>query len=164
MDLKKLKEENIKSKETKHKSVKDLKNIPESETPLEEKKLEFAERVKTFSVEYVSDQGKTLSANIKSKVMDSDARVSFERVLSNLSAGINFVNMPVEIKNRHFSLARIVCQLVDPPEWLLQAAAEDMSFCYELGGVLVDHENRFFYNYNTEDQALSGATRFRISE
>jgi|13_taG_2_1085334.scaffolds.fasta_scaffold12373_3 ubiquitin len=163
MDLKKLKEESTKAQETKHKSVKDLKKVEDKKQPMEEKKLEFAERVKTYNIEYQGDS-KLYKANVKSKVMDSDARISFERVLSNLSAGINFTNMPMEIKNRHYSLARIVCQLVDPPEWLLQAASEDMSFCYQLGGLLVDHENHFFYNSDSEDQTLQNSTRFRISE
>lgn len=163
MDLKQLKEENKKSQETKNKSVKDLKLVDEQHIPIEEKKLEFAERVKTYNIEYQGD-AKLYKGNVRSKVMDSDARISFERVLSNLSAGIDFKNMPNEIKNRHYSLARIVCQLIDPPEWLLQAASEDMSFCYELGGLLVDHENRFFYDSNTPDSSLQATTRFRISE
>lgn len=161
MDLKKMKEQNKSAQETKTKSIKDLKKVPEKEAPPEVKS--FTERIKTFNIEYQHEL-KMLNANVQSKVMDSDARNTFERVLSNLSAGINFQNLPPEIKNRHYCLARIICQLVEPPEWLLQAAAEDMGFCYELGGLLVDHENRFFLHDNPEDPSLQAKPRFRISE
>lgn len=129
----------------------------------EDEKVEFAKRIETFKLSYKQDDGKTLEATLRSKIMDYDARLRYDRVLSELSAGMSFDNLPFETKNRYVCIARAICQLVDPPEWVLMKIGEDLELCYNIGGKLVDHETRFFRNNSGEGESNKTATRFQIS-
>jgi len=130
---------------------------------LEDKKEEFAKRIETFNLKYTEDEGKELSTVLRSKIMDYDSRLRYDRILSELSAGMNFDNLPFETKNRYICIARAICQLIDPPEWVLNKIGEDLELCYNIGGKLIDHETRFFRYANTENKEGQGRARFQLS-
>lgn len=124
--------------------------------------VEEVKRVKSFNVTY--DFGnKTKSALLTSKIMDAEARAKYERVLVGLAGGFNFETLPSEVKNRHYSLARIACQLLDPPTWVLEAVSDDLGFCFELGRRLIDHENAWFRWSNWDSESNERKARFSIS-
>ena len=123
----------------------------------------FAKRLETFNLSYKQDDGKVLTTTLRSKIMDYDARLRYDRVLAELSSGMSFDNLPFETKNRYVCIARAICQLIDPPEWVLMKIGEDLELCYNIGGKLVDHETRFFRNNSGEGESNKAATRFQIS-
>ena len=129
----------------------------------DKEKIEFAKRIETFSVSYIDDNGKELKSNITSKIMDYETRLRYDRALVELSGGLNFDLLPIETKNKYICMARAVCQIVDPPEWLLKKIGEDLEFAYSIGGKLVDHEGRFFRFNGGEGSNTTSKPRFQIS-
>lgn len=160
MDLTKLKEQvNIEDAPT----ITEVKKKKKTKQ-LQQEEMTFEKRVKEFPLEYCTDDGTLKKCKLISKVMNSQARLEYERVLSTLSDGVYFDRLPYETKNRHLCIARIVCQLDNPPNWVLEAAGEDLEFCYELGGRLLQHEADFFRNSNPEDEKSESKPRFRFGE
>jgi len=154
-----------KMNETKAPSIDELKQTRDkTEADQKKEKAEFASRAENIDVSYTFDNdGVTKNASITSKVMDHEARLRYDRVLQELSNGLAFDNLPVETKNRYICMARIVCQCVNAPDWLLQAAGEDLEFCYMLGGRLLDHESRFFRYSSGKGDEYKSRPRFSIS-
>lgn len=157
MDITKLKKEV--DKESVSQEIKSLKDI-KTETKKED--IKYEKRVKTLKVSYMFDDGEKV-CSLTSKVMDHEGRTRYERVLSRLSEGMNFDTMPVEVRNRHFCMARLVCQCIEPEEWLLKAAGEDLEFLFHIAGRLLDHEASYFRNYSAEDEGGKVQSRFSIS-
>jgi hypothetical protein len=173
MDLVSLKQE-IERKDSKSKKVEKEDNfvekIKQQESIFEkndEKKekektqLKFTPRVVVFDVEYEL-QGEKKSCKLTSKVMDAGARQKYDRLLATLSAGLTFEQLPLETQNRYASLARIMAQSIDAPDWLLEACAEDLDFAYGLTMRLVEHEVRFFRNDSTNGENSERRPRFSI--
>lgn len=125
------------------------------------KPKDFAERIESFEVNY-QDGKKIKKTTLQSKIMDADARSKYDRVLASLSEGVAFDNLPLETRNRYICLARLVCQVIKSPEWLLEKASEDIEFCFALGGKLVSHEQRYFRYYDAKDETTPSAPRFSI--
>lgn len=125
--------------------------------------IKFAKRTESFQLKYTVDSGEEKVAQLHSKVMDYAGRQRYDRVLADLSGGLNFDNLPTESKTRYICIARAICQLIDPPEWVLNAIGEDVELCYSIGGKLFDHETRFF-RYNTGESSLEESkSRFQIT-
>jgi len=162
MDLVKLKEEH-QSKKEEALSMQQIKSQKKTKQIKEDDNLKFEKRTKEFPLEYILDSGEVKKVKIISKVMDSKARLEYERVLTALADGVYFDNLPLEVKNRHLCIARIICQLDNPPNWLLEIAGEDLEFCFELGGRLLQHEGAFFRNNNTSDEKNESKPRFRFN-
>lgn len=126
--------------------------------------IKFAKRVESFELKYIDDEtNKEKVAQLHSKVMDYAGRQRYDRVLSDLSAGMNFDNLPFETRNRYICIARSICQLIDPPEWVLKKIGEDLELCYSIGGRLFDHENRFFRNSPGKNSAEENKPRFQLN-
>jgi len=160
MDLNKLKEE-VDSAEAP--SITEIKKQKKT-SQISEEDNTFEPRVKEFPLEYMLDDGTIKKCKLISKVMNSKSRLEYERVLSALSDGVYFDRLPYETKNRHLCVARIVCQLDAPPSWVLEAAGEDLEFCFELGGRLLQHEGAFFRNNSPEDEETESKPRFRFGK
>lgn len=151
-----------KMKEEEVSSISDLKDTRDKVQAEQKEEVKFASRVENIDVKYnFEDEDKKCS--ISSKVMDHEARLRYDRVLQELSNGLAFDNLPVETKNRYICMARIVCQCINAPDWLLQAAGEDLEFCFMLGGRLLDHESRFFRYSSRTGQSDKSKSRFSIS-
>jgi hypothetical protein len=162
MDLVKLKEQSDAALEESP-SIVEIKKKKKTKSITKEDDT-FEPRKKEIPLEYLLDDGSIKKCKLISKVMDSKARLEYERVLSALSDGVYFDRLPYETKNRHLCIARIVCQLDTPPSWVLEAAGEDLEFCFELGGRLLQHEGAFFRNSDTQDEGAESKPRFRFSE
>lgn len=144
-------------------SISDLKGARDKKAEEQSsQKLEFASRVENFPVSYHLDEQGEMKAQLSSKVMDHEARLRYDRVLQELSGGLSFDNLPIETKNRYICMARIVCQCINAPDWLLKAAGEDLEFCYMLGGRLLEHESRFFRYSSGKNEEHQSKPRFSI--
>lgn len=139
---------------------KDLKEVGKKQNKPEP--LKFAERVETFKVTYLDDDGKEKKATITSKIMDYEGRLRYDLALSELSSGLPFDNLPLETKNKYICMARAISQIVDPPEWFLKKVGEDLEFCYSIGGKLIDHESRFFRYNSGKGADAASKPRFQI--
>jgi len=162
MDLVKLKEQH-QNKIDEAPSMHEIKSKKKTKQLEKDDHLKFEKRSKEIPLEYVLDNGEIKKVKIVSKVMDSKARLEYERVLTALADGVYFDNLPLEVKNRHLCIARIICQLDNPPNWLLEVAGEDLEFCFELGGRLLQHEGDFFRNNNTKNEGEESKPRFRFN-
>ena len=173
MDLISLKQE-IERKESKIKKVEKEDNFIEKikqqeqvfeksdeQKENEKSKPKFTPRVIVFDVEYEL-QGQKKSCKLTSKVMDAGSRQKYDRLLATLSAGLTFEQLPLETQNRYASLARIMAQSIDAPDWLLEACAEDLDFAYSLTMRLVEHEVRFFRNDSSNGENTERRPRFSI--
>jgi len=136
----------------------------EIKSSIEAKKKEepkFTPRVVIFDIEYEL-QGEKKSCKLTSKIMDASSRQKYDRLLATLSAGLTFEHLPIETQNRYVSLARIMAQTIDTPDWVLEACAEDLEFAYGLTMRLVEHEVRFFRNNSTDGENTEKRPRFSI--
>lgn len=128
----------------------------------EKQESKFTPRVIVFDVEYEL-QGQKKSCKLTSKIMDAGTRQKYDRLLATLSAGLTFEQLPLETQNRYASLARIMAQSIDAPDWLLEACAEDLDFAYGLTMRLVEHEVRFFRNNTSNGEGAEKRPRFSIN-
>lgn len=159
VELKRKEEEKEAAAKSKKTKLKDLGKAPEKKP---ESEIAATKRKETIKISYENEDGKVLTSECTSLVMDSDMRLRFERIQSELAQGINFAQVGYDVMQRHQGLARIIVQLQDAPEWVLKAAGEDLVFCYELGGRLVKHENMFFRYPNAYGEGETGSPRFSI--
>ncbi len=100
MDLVKLKEEH-QNKREEAPSMTEIKSKKKTQQIEKDANLKFEKRSKEIPLEYVLDTGEVKKVKIISKVMDSKARLEYERVLTALADGVYFDNLPLEVKNRH---------------------------------------------------------------
>jgi hypothetical protein len=157
MDLVKLKAQ---AQEQSITGASDLKNIETNvEKPTD---FQFAKRIENFKVSYIDEDKGKMESVITSKIMNHESRVKYDRVIADLSGGLPFDTLPVDTRNRYICIARMVCQIVDPVEWILEKAGEDLEFCFTIGGKLLDHESRFFRNSSRTNKNAEGKPRFSI--
>ncbi len=121
----------------------------------------FAPRVKNIKIKYNFD-GKEKGTTLSSKVMDYEQRLQYERVITALQDGMRADILSVETRNRHMCLARIATQIIDPPEWVLEAAGEDLEFCFTLARRLLDHEAEYFRYAGDKGDEQAARPRFSI--
>lgn len=169
MDLVKLKQQ-TKEKETPKASQIENK-IEEAHAAADlEKALEAAkkprikiERRIKFPISYQDlESDRTLKAVLVSKVMDSEARLKYDQVLMTLTGGFPYEDYPATQKTRFQCLARIICQLEDTDQWVLEKAGEDLDFCFAVASKLVEHENRYFRYYDGENKSEEKKPRFSV--
>lgn len=137
-----------------------LKDIKANEETI--KDLEFAKRIENFKVSYLDEDKGDLQSVVTSRIMNHEDRIKYDRVIADLCGGIPFDTLPVDTRNRYICVARMVCQIVDPVEWILEKAGEDLEFCFTIGGKLLDHESRFFRNSSRTNKKAEGKPRFSI--
>lgn len=101
-------------------------------------------RVLTFDVTYDAPNGETYTDQLKSVVLNGDGRLTKTRVYHGLTQGMIASNLPESEQLRLEAMSRLVAQLDDPPEWVLDWAGQDLEFLSELNGMLVRHENAYF--------------------
>ncbi len=116
-----------------------------------------------ISLEYQAPDGVDYSADIKSIILDGDARQAKTRVLAQITRGLNPDNLAAEDRYRAEALSRLVTQVKDAPEWLLNFAAEDLELLVYITGLLVEHETRYFRGNTTKDKEGEGAGRVRAT-
>lgn len=160
MDLTKIQKQ-IEDKQEKKIDIREIeKNV---ENKIDEQKIkDFASRIESFDVSYQIDD-KIKKSTLQSKIMDAEARSKYDLVLAELSSGMIFDNLPMETKNRFICLARLVCQVLNAPDWVIEKASEDLDFCYAIGGKLVSHEARYFRYNDIKDNQNKVSPRFSIS-
>jgi len=116
-----------------------------------------------ISLEYQAPDGVDYSADITSIILDGDARQAKTRVLAQLTRGLNPDNLGAEDRYRAEALSRLVTQVKDAPEWLLNFAAEDLELLVYVTGLLVEHETRYFRGNTTKSKEGEGAGRVRAT-
>jgi hypothetical protein len=174
MDLVKIKNDIENKKNKKEKEVKEERFIEKviqevekvdkeeiTETRKPEHKL--TPRIISLDIEYETPTGQKKSCKLTSKVMDSAARMKYEKILATLASGYVFEQLPVEIQNRYAALARIVAQTIDTPDWLLEVCGEDLDFAYSLTLQLLEHEKRFFRYTALASAETAPRPRFSIN-
>lgn len=159
-----------KAAQTEDKEISFVEKIKEQESFLEKKdiileqkkkEVKHIPRVVVLDIEYEL-HGDKKSCKLTSKVMDAQARQKYDRLLASLSTGMTFNQLPFETQNRYTSLARIMAQCIDAPDWLLEACAEDLEFAYGLTVRLVEHEVKFFRNHSGNGNEAEAKPRFQI--
>jgi len=128
----------------------------------EETDVKVVPRVITFDIEY-NFNGINQKVKLTSKVMDAEARTKYDRYIGIMSNGFVFDFLPTETQNRYAALARIMSQLIDPPEWLLKACSEDLEFAFNLTLQLLEHEKRFFRYTPLAGSEATEKPRFSIN-
>lgn len=126
-------------------------------------RYELTPREVTISLEYQAPDGVDYSADITSAILDGDARQAKTRVLSQLTRGVNLETMTQEDRYRYEALSRLVTQVKEPPEWLLEFAAEDLELLVYVTGLLVEHETRYFRGNTYKSETAEGAGRVRAT-
>lgn len=150
----------VKQIKEQQKIEKSIDNIKEAISPKIEVE-KFAPRVKSIKIKYNFD-GKDKSTTLSSKVMDYEQRLHYERVIATLQDGMRADLLSTETRNRHMCLARIATQCIDPSDWVLEAAGEDLEFCFQLARRLLDHEAEYFRYSGSESGSQESKPRFSI--
>jgi hypothetical protein len=128
--------------------------VIEERTPVVSRKL-------TFDVTYDAPDGNSYTDTLQSVVLDSDGRLTKTRVYHGLTQGMIASSLPESEQLRLEAMARLVAQLNDPPEWVLDWAGQDLEFLSELNSMLVRHENAYFRGNIKKNR--SGEEQPRIS-
>lgn len=124
-------------------------------------KKQFVDRELKFEVSYEADDG-LKKATLVSKILDSEGRLRQDKVLMRLCDGYPYDDYPTETKTRFQCIARVVAQLKDAPDWVLEAAGSDLEFCYHLASRLVEHETRYFRDDSIASGGKEKPQRFSI--
>lgn len=124
----------------------------------EEEKL--TPRELSIYIEYDTPEGEKIKDNLISRIADADTRMSMTRIVSKLSAGMIFDDLPYLDRVRILALARCVTQIKDIPEWLNSWLATDDDLLFLLNQKLVEHETKFFRRDNSQSE--NGKTEARI--
>jgi hypothetical protein len=95
--------------------------------------------------------------------MDTDARLTMNRVLQNLCLGVVFENLPTEEKYRLQGLARCLVQIKDAPDWLNEWIGQDNQLLIKILNILVEHEALFFRASPKESENVAGQERISIT-
>ena len=140
---------------------KDIRSDLKPKVEVKEEAPKFAKRIQNIKLSYDFD-GKEKQTTAQSKIMDYEGRLNYERVITNLQEGMPADTLSTEIKNRHMCLARIAIQIIEPPTWILEAAGEDLEFCYSLARRLLDHEADYFRYSGSENTGKKERSRFSI--
>jgi hypothetical protein len=142
----------------------DLRKIKTDAENFSEKKVEtLTQREETIAIEYVAPTGKSYRADLISVVMDTDARLTMNRVLQNLCLGVVFENLPTEEKYRLQGLARCLVQIKDAPDWLNEWIGQDNQLLIKILNILVEHEALFFRASPKESENVAGQERISIT-
>jgi hypothetical protein len=142
----------------------DLRKIKTDAENFSEKKVEtLTQREETIAIEYVAPTGKSYRADLISVVMDTDARLTMNRVLQNLCLGVVFENLPTEEKYRLQGLARCLVQIKDAPDWVTEWIGQDNQLLIKILNVLVEHEALFFRASPKESEGTQGQERISIT-
>lgn len=124
-------------------------------------KKEYVDRELKFEISYETEKG-LKKATLCSAILDSEGRLRQDKILMRLCDGYAYDDYPVDTKTRYQCVARIVSQLKDPPEWVLEVVGSDLEFCYHLATRLVEHETRYFRNSSDEGSGEKKPQRFSI--
>ena len=115
----------------------------------------------TISVTYDAPDGVTYTDDLQSVILDSDGRMTKTRVMNSLTQGMIMTSMPEGEQLRLEALARLVTQLDDAPDWVMNWAGEDLEFLSVINDALVKHENAYFRGNTRKGEG--GALKPRIS-
>lgn len=142
----------------------DLRKIKaEAEVLIETKEDDLVCRDESFSIEYIAPTGKQYRADLTSSVMDTDSRLTMNRVLQGLCMGVVFDNLPTEEKYRLQGIARCLVQLKDPPDWLTEWIGQDNQLLIQILNTLIEHESLFFGAGSKEGKEAKGQKRISIT-
>ena len=98
----------------------------------------------TISIQYRNpDTGVLMHANVISRVMRGEQRATVARMEATL-AGVPWERLPALQQGRFHALAVCSVQLIDAPDWLLQALSEDDVLLGRIFSELEAHDQRFF--------------------
>jgi hypothetical protein len=110
----------------------------------DEKRVTLTPREITFELDYDAPDGTDYTSNLVSKVMDTDGRLAKARVVSSLTRGLSSESLGQEDRFRIEALGRLSIQLIEPDEWVLNAAGEDIELLIHINNILLEHETRYF--------------------
>lgn len=139
----------------------DAKAAVTSPVAASEERTPVVPRQMVISVTYNAPDGKTYSDDLQSVILNSDGRLTKARVFNSLTQGMIVSSLPEGESLRLDALARLVTQLEEPPEWVINWAGEDMELLSEINAALVRHENAYFRGNNRTSEG--GAFKPRIS-
>lgn len=110
----------------------------------EKESVKLIPREITISIQYRDpDTGEIRQANVTSRVMKGEQRATVARMEATL-AGVPWDRLPVLQQGRFHALSVCSCQLIDSPDWLLQALSEDDVLLGRIFSELEAHDRRFF--------------------
>lgn len=131
--------------------------------PVESAREELTPREISFTLAYDAPDGKDLSTELVSKVLNADGRSAKARVYAQLTRGLNVEQASPEDRYRMDALSRIAVQLVEPPTWLVDAVGEDLELLVHVNNILVEHETRYFRSNARQGEAGKIESRVRSS-
>lgn len=156
LNLRNLKQE-VKAESTSFESI-----IKEKvEEPVEAK---LTPRELNINIEYDTPEGKIITDTLVSRILDADTRMQMTRLVSRLSAGMLFDELPYLDRVRLLALARCFTQIKDLPAWAEEWLAVDDDLLFLLNAKLVEHETKFFRRDNSQSEEGQTKSRIRFSQ
>lgn len=120
--------------------VDDARNFEEASA----ERFELLPRELEFNIEFSAPDGKIYNEVLTSQIMDGDDRLTQQRVIQKLCAGVLFDNLAYAEKLRIEALSRCLTQIKDVPDFVAKWVGEDDQLLSELNRILVEHETRYF--------------------
>jgi len=131
--------------------------------PADDKRVKLTPREIVFSLSYDGPDGQDYSADITSKVMDSDGRLARARVVAQLTRGMNPDTLGQEDRFRVEALGRISIQLIEPPQWIYDFTGQDLELLIHINQILMEHETRYFRSNARQSETGEIKARVRSS-
>lgn len=103
-------------------------------------------REQAIAVRYTSPDGESFQASLTSRVLDAKGKLIFDRMVGHMVAqrGVSWQYLAPVTQMEIAARARVVAQLVEPPEWVTTWAHVDNDLLFPLAGALEVHEARYF--------------------
>lgn len=120
--------------------VEESRNYEEVSTP----KFDLIPRELEFEIEFDAPDGKSYNQKLVSKIMDGDDRLTQQRVIQKLCAGVLFDNLSYAERLRIDALSRCLTQIKEAPDFISEWIGEDDQLLAEINTILVEHETRYF--------------------
>jgi len=123
----------------------DLREVAQEETSnTSDARFELCPRILEFSISYDAPTGESFTDTLTSVVMNSDSRLTMQRIIQRLCTGLVYDNLSYAERLRVDAIARAIVQIQEVPDWLNDHIGEDDQLLSEVNSMLVEHENRYF--------------------
>ncbi len=115
----------------------------DAEKPLDPDQEKIVRREQVWSIKYRSPDGTQYAGTVASRIMSGDERFQASRISADV-AGRPWATLPPGAQLHAAALGILTIQLRNPPEWLLECAAEDDELAAQLYASCREHDARWF--------------------
>ena len=122
----------------------DLRALKEKAQAKAKEETRIVAREERFGLRYHAPDGVLRETTLVSRILTGDERHAVSRMCALLANGVPFDHLPAGDQVRFYALSVCTIQLREPPEWVLNWIAQDVSLLYAVFKEVEGHDTRYF--------------------